>query len=130
VVAVSKPETPVMVAVAVPGCTEPSAVSVRTLPVADEVGFQLAVTPEGNPATEKLTLPLNPLLALTETEVGFEPPGKKVMLPGVGMSVKDGALTVTVRVVDSVVDPKVPIMVTVEVPGVAELLATKVMDES
>lgn len=128
-VADSAPDVPVMVAVAAPGCAELVAVSVRTLPVADEAGFQLAVTPEGKPAMEKLTLPLNPLSAPTATEVLSEPPGKRVMLPGAGISVKDGASTVTVTVVDAVIEPEVPVIVTVEVPGVAELLAVKVIDE-
>jgi hypothetical protein len=118
-----------MTAVAVPGCAELAEVRVRTLPVADDAGFQLGVTPEGNPAIEKLTLPLNPLSATTVTEVLSEPPGKKVMLPGAGVSVNDGAFTVTVTVVDAVVEPEVPVIVTVEVSGAAELLAAKVMDE-
>ena len=49
VVAESAPETPVMVAVAEPGCAELLAVSVSVLPVDDDAGFQLAVTPGGRP---------------------------------------------------------------------------------
>jgi hypothetical protein len=51
------------------------------------------------------------------------------MLPGAGTTVNDGVFTVTVIVVDAVVVPEVPVIVTVEVPGVAELLAAKVMYE-
>jgi len=128
-VAESEPDVPVMVAVAAPSCAELAAVRVRTLPMADEAGFQLEVTPEGKPAMEKLTLPVNPLSAPTVTEVLSEPPGKRVMLPGAGVSVNDGATTVSVTVVDAVIEPEVPVIVTVEVPAVAELLAVKVMDE-
>jgi hypothetical protein len=129
VLATRAPDVPVMVAFAVPGCAELAAVSVRTLPVADEVGFQLAAIPEGKPAMEKLTLPLNPLSGLTATDEFSEPPGRTVMLPGAGTTVNDGVFTVTVIVVDAVVVPEVPVIVTVEVPGVAELLAAKVMYE-
>jgi hypothetical protein len=44
---------------------------------------------------------------------------------------KDGGgagRTVTVTVVEVVIDPEIPVMVTVEVPGVAELVATTVIE--
>jgi len=120
---------PVTVAVAVPSCAELVAAKVRTLPVADETGFQLAVTPVGSPAMEKFTLPLNPLIAFTATEVFSEPPGEKAMPLGAGAIVKDGVFTVTVMVMVLMVEPEDAVIVTVEVPGVAELLAATVMDE-
>jgi hypothetical protein len=128
-VAASKPDVPVMVAVAVPGCAELAAVSVSTLPTADEAGFQLEVTPEGNPVMANIMFPLNPLRAVTPTDGFSVPPGRRVILPGAGASANDGASTVTVTVVEEVTEPKVPVIVTVEVPCVAELLATRVMGE-
>jgi hypothetical protein len=118
-----------MVAVAVPGCAELAAVSVRTLPVADEAVLQPEVTPEGNPVMANVTFPMNPLRAITPTDDFSVPPGRRVRLPGAGASANDGAFTVTVTVVEEVTEPKVPVIVTVELPGVAELLATRVMGE-
>jgi hypothetical protein len=129
VVATRAPDVPVMVAVAAPGCAELPAVKVRMLLVGDEVGFQLAVTPEGNPVMANVTFPLNPLSAITPTDDVSVPPGTRVMLPGAGVSVNDGAFTVTVTVVETVTESKVPVIVTVVVPGVTELLAAKVIVE-
>jgi hypothetical protein len=97
--------------------------------MADETGFQLEVTPEGNPVMANVTFPLNPLRAATPIDDFSLPPGRRAMLPGAGASANDGAFTVTVTVVEEVTEPKVPVIVTVEVPGVAELLAKKVMGE-
>lgn len=69
VVAESAPDVPVMVAVVVPGGTELFAVSVRTLLVVEDAGFQLPVTPAGSPVTENVTLPVNPLAPMTPTVV-------------------------------------------------------------
>ena len=65
VVAVSEPDVPLMVTVAVPTVAELLAVSVSTLlPV---VGFvpNAAVTPLGRPEADSVTLPVNPLTAVT-----------------------------------------------------------------
>ena len=104
-VAVSAPEVPVMVAVVVPVCTELAAVSVRTPAVADETGFQLAVTPEGKPAMEKATVPLNPFTPTIPTVDFSVPPGNKVILPGAGASVNEGAVTVSWNVAVVVTEP-------------------------
>lgn len=60
VVCVSVPEVPVMVTVAVPVVAVLLAVNVTTL--VDVVGLvpKVAVTPEGKPDADKLTLPVNP----------------------------------------------------------------------
>jgi hypothetical protein len=62
---VSAPEVPVMVTVAVPVVAVALAVSVTTL--VDVVGLvpKLAVTPDGKPDADKLTLPLKPFTGLT-----------------------------------------------------------------
>ena len=104
VVADSAPDVPVMVAVAVPGCAELSAIRVRMLPVADEAGFQLDVMPDGRPAIEKVTTPLNPLAPIIPTDDFSVPPGK-ITMPGVGVSVNDGAPTVRAIFADAVIVP-------------------------
>ena len=104
-VAESKPDVPVMVAVVVPGCTVLSAVRVRMLLVADEAGFQPAVTPEGSPVMENVTFPLKPLRGVTAIDDLSEPPGRRVMVPGAGVTVKAGAVTVSVNAVEAVTAP-------------------------
>ena len=54
------PEVPVMVSVLVPTAAELLAVRVSVLALVAGFGENAAVTPEGRPETERLTLPLNP----------------------------------------------------------------------
>ena len=61
------PEVPVMVSVFVPGAAELDAVNVRMLLLVVGFGFQSAVTPLGNPDTEKVTLPENPYSGVIPT---------------------------------------------------------------
>lgn len=129
VVAVVLPEVPVTVIVKAPVVAALLAVSVSTLELVDEVGLNAAVTPLGRPDAVNATLPVNPpmsvtaivlvLLApcLTESEDADELRLKPVVTL---------ALTVRAIVVLAVVLPEVPLMVTVEVPEVAVLLAAKV----
>ena len=65
VVCVVVPEVPVIVTVDVPVVAVTLAVRVRTL--VEVVGLvpNVAVTPEGNPDAERLTLPVNPLIGFT-----------------------------------------------------------------
>jgi hypothetical protein len=67
VVAVWVPDVPVIVNVYCPTGTELLALSVSTL--LDDVGFGFhsAVTPLGRPEIEKVTLPVKPYCAFTET---------------------------------------------------------------
>src|SRR5580704_2513204 len=59
------PEVPTKVMVLVPAAAEASAVKVRMLVLAPEMvgGLKEAVTPLGRLLTERLTLPLNPVIA-------------------------------------------------------------------
>jgi hypothetical protein len=59
------PEVPVTVTVAVPVVAVLLAVSVNVLVLVVLEGLNEAVTPDGNPEADKLTLLLNPLTGLT-----------------------------------------------------------------
>lgn len=59
------PDEPVMVTVAAPVVAVPLAVSVRVLAPVVLAGLNDAVTPEGKPDADKLTVPLKPLCGLT-----------------------------------------------------------------
>lgn len=129
VLAVREPDVPVIVTVDVPVLAELLAVRVSTLlPV---VGFvpNEAVTPLGNPDAARVTLPVNPptsvtvivsvalLLCATESDVGD------------AESVKLGfvfVVTVNAIVVVAVNVPDVPVIVTVDEPVAAVLLAVNV----
>lgn len=129
VVCVSVPEVPVMVTVAVPVVAVLLAVKVRTL--VEVVGFvpNAAVTPEGKPDADKLTLPVNPPEGVTVIVLFPLFPWTTVTLEGDAESEKLGVATAfTVReiVVVWVSVPEVPVMVTVAVPVVAVLLAVNV----
>lgn len=65
VVWVKLPLVPVMVTVAVPVAAVLLAVRVNVLVLVVLEGLKDAVTPEGNPDADKLTLPLKPLTGLT-----------------------------------------------------------------
>jgi len=65
VVFVKLPDTPVTVTVTVPVAAVLLAVSVNVLLLVVLVGLNVAVTPPGRPAADKLTLLLKPFCALT-----------------------------------------------------------------
>ena len=65
VVAITLPDVPVMVTIAVPVVAEPLAVSVSVLVPVVLVGLNDAVTPLGKPDAARLTLPVNPPWPLT-----------------------------------------------------------------
>src|SRR5579859_1489616 len=127
--AVVEPEVPVMVTVDVPVVAELFIANVTTLlPV---VGFvpNVAVTPLGRPEADKVTLPVKPPTSVTViVSVTLEPcvtdsdeaDGARVN-PGV-------VLDPTPRLMDvaAVVEPEVPVTVTVDVPVVAELFTANV----
>lgn len=115
--------------VAVPVVAVLLAVSVRTL--VEVVGFvpKLAVTPEGRPEADRVTLPANPFTLLTVTVLLPVPPWVTETLVGEAESEKSGAagaFTVSEIVVVWVSVPEVPVIVTVEVPVVAVALAESV----
>jgi len=123
---VSPPEMPVTVAVTVPAVAELLAVRVRTLDVVAGLGENAAVTPLGRPEAERLTLPENPYSGLIVIVDVPEVPWLMDTLPGEAARVNVGARTDSERVVVAVRVLEVPVMVTVAVPGVAELVAANV----
>ena len=103
------------------------ALNVNVLVVAVVEGLNEAVTPAGDPAADKLTLPLKPLRSVTETMLVPLAPCVMVTLLGDADREKSGeALTVKLTVVEWVRLPLVPVMVTVAVPVAAVLLAVNV----
>jgi hypothetical protein len=129
VVAVSEPEVPVIVAVEVPAVAELLAVRVITLlPVVGLVA-NLAVTPLGNPDAASATLPVNPPMSVTViVSVALAPCGRDKVDEDAASVKLGGVLAAMVRatVAVSVSEPEVPVMVTVEVPTFAVLLAVSV----
>ena len=87
------PLVPVMVTVAVPVAALVLAVKVRTL--VEVVGLvpKLAVTPEGKPEADRLTLPVNPPDGVTEIVVFPVFPWTTVTLEGEAESEKLGLVT-------------------------------------
>ena len=125
--AVRVPEVPVMVTVAEPVAAALLAVTVR--PVDPVVGFvaKVAVTPLGKPVAARVTLPVKAFAPVTLTVSMALPPGVREMVFAVGASVKLGAgLTVSAIVVEAVMVPEVPVIVSVTAPVVAVVLAIKV----
>lgn len=91
----------------------------------------LAVTPEGNPLTDTVTLPAKPFSGLAVTETGFPgEPAVRLRLAGTTVSEKSGAaaaaLTVRAIVAVWVRLPELPVTVTVAVPALADAPAVRV----
>jgi hypothetical protein len=129
------PLVPFTVNVTVPVAAELLAVNVTvevTLPLAEgvtELGENDAVTPEGNPDTLKATAELNPPLLATVIVLAPDALCAIDKLLGESDSEKDAVpvlVTVSAIVVLAERLPLVPVMVTVDEPAVAELLALSV----
>jgi hypothetical protein len=128
VVAVNEPDVPVTSTLYVPAKTELFAERVNALAPVAGFGIKDAVTPVGSPDAATFTLPVNPFWPVTATVDVPEAPWTKVSEAGEALRVKLGAgLTVSTTVVDAISVPEVPVMVTVAVPIVAELLAVSVI---
>jgi hypothetical protein len=126
---VSVPETPVTVSVTVPVAALLLAVSVSVLEEAVLGGLKLAVTPDGNPATERLTDPLKPLTGFTLMVLDPAFPCVILRLAGEADGEKSGtaaAFTVSVSEVVCVSVPEAPVIVSVTVPVAAVLAAVSV----
>lgn len=125
--AVSVPEVPLIVTVAVPVAAVLLAVNVSTLePVAGFVP-KLAVTPLGRPVAVSVTLPVKPLAAVTLIVSVALAPCTTETVAAVGARVKlGGRFTVSASVVEAVRLPEVPDIVMVAVPVVTVLDAVSV----
>ena len=128
VVCVKLPEVPVIVTVAAPVVAVPLAVKVKVEEAVVGFGLNAAVTPEGNPEADIVTLPVNPFCAVTL--IVLVPPAAPcviVTLVGEAPSEKFGVpFTVKLTVVVCARLPEVPVIVTVAPPVVAEALAVSV----
>jgi hypothetical protein len=117
---VSVPEVPVIVTVDVPTVAVLLAVNVSTLVVVVGLVPNATVTPLGRPEAESVTLPANGLTSVIVMVTVQLPPWGSVHVVGEDAIVKlpvDGT-TVSGMVVVAVVEPEVPVMVTVYVPAV------------
>jgi hypothetical protein len=125
------PEVPVIVTVEVPVAAVKLAVSVKELVVVAEAGLKDAVTPLGRLDAEKLTLPAKPFWGATVMVLEPLDPWAMLRLLGDAERLKSGeavALTVSETVVVWLRLPEVPVIVTVEVPVAAVLLAVSVRE--
>lgn len=125
--AVNVPEVPVIVTTEVPIVAVLLAANVTTLlPVAGFVP-NVAVTPLGRPEAASVTAPVKPPTSVTlMVSVALDPsPTDAVVVDGARVKLC-GAVTVSAIVVDAISEPDVPVIVTVDVPAVAELLAANV----
>jgi hypothetical protein len=119
------PEVPVMVTVEVPAAAVLLAESVSTPLVLND-----AVTPVGSPEAVKATVPVNPFAGVTVMVLTPLVPWLIARTLGEAARVKSGvaaALTVRATVAVWVKVPEVPVMVTVEFPVAAVLLAFNVI---
>jgi hypothetical protein len=135
VVSVVLPLAPVMVRVEVPVAAELLAVSVSVdvaLPPDEgvtELGENEAVTPAGNPEALKVTAESKPLMLSTVMVLAPEAPCAIDWLPDESDTENDGdasLLTVSAMVVLADKLPLAPLMVMVDEPVAAELLAASV----
>lgn len=120
---------PVIVTVAVPKVAVLLAVNVTALVEVAGLVPKLAVTPDGKPEADRVTLPVKPPVSVTVIVLLALLPWTTLTLDGDAESEKSGcagALIVRETVVVCVSVPEVPVIVTVEVPVVAVELAVKV----
>jgi hypothetical protein len=127
VVAVSVPDVQVMVRLLTPMAAVLAAVTVSKLEVLNGLVPKDAVTPAGKPEMLHVMLPVNPFRSVAVmVSVPLEL-GARVSAAAEGATVKAGpAVIVTAMVVVEVREPEVPVIVTVEVPTGAVILAESV----
>jgi len=126
--AVSAPEVPVIVTVALPAVALLAAVNARELAVVvvAVAGENVAVTPVGNPLADRLTPLAKPFMGVTTiVDLPDAPDATKISF-GAAVKEKLPALTVNCIVSDWVMLPEVPVIVIVAVPDAAALLAENV----
>lgn len=91
VVSVKLPDVPVTLTVAVPVVADADAVNVKVLIEVAGFGLNAAVTPDGSPEAEKLTLPLKPFAGVIVSVLVAVLPCTTVALLGLADNVKVGA---------------------------------------
>jgi hypothetical protein len=130
------PPVPVTVIVEVPVAAEELAVSVRVeVPepgAAIDVGLKLALTPEGSPEADRDTAELKPPDMVVDIVELPEPPCVTETEVGEALMAKFGvgaAVTVKPRVAAWLLPPPEAVIVTVDVPTVADELAVSVKVE-
>jgi hypothetical protein len=127
VVCVRLPDVPVMVTVAGPVVAVALAVKVSLLVVVPGFGLNAAVTPDGKPEADMVTLAVNPLRRVIVTVLVPAAPCEIATLVGDAAREKLGeAFTVRLTVAVCVRLPDVPVMVTVAAPVAAVALAVSV----
>src|ERR1041385_9037823 len=115
------PETPVMVTVKVPAVALLLVARVRVAELVVGLGLKEAVIPLLRPEASSVTLPAKPLEGVTPMVAVPLFPRLMLMLVGDAVSVKFGAaVTVRKTVVESLRLPLTPLMLTVNVPVVAD----------
>ena len=115
-----------------PGAADALAEKLTLLVVLVVVGLKLAVTPLGRPVAARVTGALKfCALRTLMVALGLLPPSTTLRVLDDEEMVKLGVGTVTVRVVDAVSEPEVPVMVIECDPGAAVAPAVKdtVLDE-
>lgn len=125
----SVPEVPVTVMFEVPAVAVELAVKVSTLEPVVGLVANAVVTPLGRPDAARVTLPVNPFASVTVMVSVALLPCVTASVAGNAASVKlPAALAVTVSamVVVALNVPEVPVMVMLEVPAAAVLLAVRV----
>ena len=123
---VEVPDVPVTVTVDAPAAAVLAAVKVSAL-LPDVIAPKVAVTPVGRPDAANATVPLKPFVGTTVMVLAPLAPGRTLRLVGDAVSAKlGGAATLKLSGVVLCRPPDVPVIVTVEVPKMAEVLAVRV----
>lgn len=126
--AVRVPDVPVIVIAAEPVVAAQLAARVTTLLLVAGLVPNVAVTPVGKPVAVSVTAPVNPPTSVTTIVPVPLAPGVTESVAGDAASVKLGAaVIINCTVADAVIVPEAPVMVSAEVPGVAELLTVNVI---
>jgi hypothetical protein len=88
-------------------------VSVDEPPAATELGLKPAVAPPGRPLADSETVPGDPEVTAVDTVAVAVPPGATVAPAGDTAMEKSSLATTSVTVVEWLVEPSVPVTVTV-----------------
>lgn len=127
---VTPPPLPFSVTVAVPAFALVAAYNfIVVLPLPGEgtvEGANAAVTPAGNPLTEKLMGDLKPAAIALVTVKDALPPAAMLIFVTLGFNAKVGTAIVTLTAVDRLNPPPVPVILTFHVPAPALVAAMNV----